>query len=84
MRRASDVTGDRALLTDERTGESFDLTARAVISATGVWAGEIDPGLRLRPSRGTHLVLTPPRWQSTAALTVPIPGELNRFVFAMP
>ena len=82
---ASQVTGDRALLTDERTGTSFDLTARAVISATGVWAGEIDPGLRLRPSRGTHLVLDAAALGNpAAALTVPIPGELNRFVFAMP
>ena len=46
---ASDVTGTSARLTDMRGGESFDVTARAVINATGVWAGEIDPGLRLRP-----------------------------------
>jgi glycerol-3-phosphate dehydrogenase len=50
-----------------------------------VWAGEIDPGLRLRPSRGTHLVLDAAvLGHPSAALTVPIPGELNRFVFAMP
>ena len=68
-----------------RDGESFDVTARAVINATGVWAGEIDPGLRLRPSRGTHLVFDAAALGNpTAALTVPIPGELNRFVFAMP
>ena len=61
------------------------MTARAVINATGVWAGEIDPGLRLRPSRGTHLVFDGAALGNpTAALTVPIPGELNRFVFAMP
>ena len=82
---ASHVTGEQARLTDERTGASFDLTARAVINATGVWAGEIDPGLRLRPSRGTHLVLDAAALGNpAAALTVPIPGELNRFVFAMP
>ncbi len=82
---ASHVTGEQARLTDQRTGASFDLTARAVINATGVWAGEIDPGLRLRPSRGTHLVLDAAALGNpAAALTVPIPGELNRFVFAMP
>ncbi len=43
-------------LTDQLTGESFDVTARAVVNATGVWAGEVDPSIRLRPSRGTHLV----------------------------
>jgi glycerol-3-phosphate dehydrogenase len=82
---AFDVSGTSARLTDQRTGESFDVTARAVISAAGVWAGEIDTGVKLRPSRGTHLVFDAAAFGNpTAALTVPIPGELNRFVFAMP
>ncbi|MCV7224953.1 glycerol-3-phosphate dehydrogenase/oxidase [Mycolicibacterium komossense] len=82
---ASQVTGTTAWLTDQRTGESFGVTAHAVINATGVWAGEIDQGLKLRPSRGTHLVFDAAAFGNpTAALTVPIPGELNRFVFAMP
>jgi glycerol-3-phosphate dehydrogenase len=82
---ASEVTGTSVRLTDQRTGESFDLCVRAVISATGVWAGEIDPSLKLRPSRGTHLVLDAGALGNpTVALTIPIPGELNRFVFAMP
>ena len=47
--------------------------------------GEIDGALRLRPSRGTHLVFDASAFGNpTAALTIPIPGELNRFVFAMP
>jgi glycerol-3-phosphate dehydrogenase len=72
-------------LTDQRSGESFDMSARAVINATGVWAGDIDPSLKLRPSRGTHLVFDAAAFGNpTAALTIPIPGELNRFVFAMP
>ncbi|MEZ0363458.1 glycerol-3-phosphate dehydrogenase/oxidase [Mycobacterium sp. pUA109] len=82
---ASQVTGTSVRLTDQRSGESFDVSARAVINATGVWAGEIDPALMLRPSRGTHLVFAAEAFGNpTAALTVPIPGELNRFVFAMP
>ena len=82
---ASDVTGTSLRLTDQRTGESFDMSARAVINATGVWAGEIDPSLTLRPSRGTHLVFDAKAFGNpAAALTIPIPGELNRFVFAMP
>ncbi len=82
---ASQATGTSVRLTDRRTGESFDVTARAVISATGVWASEIDPSLKLRPSRGTHLVLdSGTLGNPVAALTIPIPGELNRFVFAMP
>ena len=77
--------GNSATLTDQITGESFDVTARAVINAAGVWAGEVDPSITLRPSRGTHLVFDAEAFGNpTAALTVPIPGELNRFVFAMP
>lgn len=77
--------GDSVHLTDELTGETVDLRARAVINAAGVWAGEVDPSIRLRPSRGTHLVFDAAAFGNpAAALTIPIPGELNRFVFAMP
>ncbi|OBB13558.1 glycerol-3-phosphate dehydrogenase [Mycolicibacterium setense] len=72
-------------LTDELTGHSFDARARVVINAAGVWAGDLDPEITLRPSRGTHLVFDAAAFGNpTAALTIPIPGELNRFVFAMP
>ena len=82
---ASEATGTSVRLTDQRTGQSFDVSAGAVINAAGVWAGEIDGSLRLRPSRGTHLVFDASAFGNpTAALTIPIPGELNRFVFAMP
>ncbi|WP_292991259.1 glycerol-3-phosphate dehydrogenase/oxidase [Mycobacterium sp.] len=82
---ASQATGSSVRLTDERTGESFDIAAGAVINATGVWAGEVDAALKLRPSRGTHLVFDAATFGNpAAALTIPIPGELNRFVFAMP
>jgi glycerol-3-phosphate dehydrogenase len=82
---ASEVTGTSVRLTDQRSGQSFDLAARAVINATGVWAGELDTSIRLRPSRGTHLVFDAKSFGNpTAALTIPIPGEINRFVFAMP
>nr|WP_197506545.1 glycerol-3-phosphate dehydrogenase/oxidase [Mycobacterium sp. E3339] len=82
---ASHATGTSVRLTDQRTGEAFDVSAGAVINAAGVWAAEIDGLLRLRPSRGTHLVFDAAAFGNpTAALTIPIPGELNRFVFAMP
>lgn len=82
---ATQATGSSVLLADQLSGESFEVAARTVINATGVWAADIDPALRLRPSRGTHLVFDAQAFGNpTAALTVPIPGELNRFVFAMP
>ncbi|QCQ90770.1 glycerol-3-phosphate dehydrogenase/oxidase [Rhodococcus sp. SGAir0479] len=82
---AYDVTGDSARLRDELTGEETTIRARAVVNAAGVWAGAVDPDIRLKPSRGTHLVLPAPLLGNpTAALTVPIPGATNRFVFALP
>ena len=82
---ASDATGTSVRLTDQLTGESMDVTARAVINAAGVWAGDVDTSIKLRPSRGTHLVFDSEAFGNpTAALTIPIPGALNRFVFAMP
>lgn len=63
----------------------FTISARAVVNATGVWAGEIAPGVRVRPSRGTHLVIRSSALGDPAgALTVPVPGETNRFCFAVP
>jgi glycerol-3-phosphate dehydrogenase len=82
---ASNATGTSVTLTDQRSGESFDVSARVVINATGVWAADVDTSIRLRPSRGTHLVFDAKVFGNpVAALTVPIPGEINRFVFAMP
>jgi glycerol-3-phosphate dehydrogenase len=82
---ASDATGTSVRLTDRLSGETLELSAGAVVNATGVWAGDLDPAIRLRPSRGTHLVFDAAAFGNpVAALTVPIPGEINRFVFAMP
>jgi glycerol-3-phosphate dehydrogenase len=82
---ASQATGTSVTLTDQLTGESTVVAAGAVINAAGVWAGDVDTSIRLRPSRGTHLVFDAAAFGNpTAALTIPIPGELNRFVFAMP
>jgi glycerol-3-phosphate dehydrogenase len=83
--RVSSATGNSVHLTDELTGESMDLSARVVINAAGVWAAEVDSSIRLRPSRGTHLVFDASSFGNpTAALTIPIPGETNRFIFALP
>lgn len=83
--RASEVSGTGATLTDVLTRESFDVAARTVINATGVWAGGVDSSLHVRPSRGTHLVFDAEAFGNpTAALTVPVAGSISRFVFAMP
>jgi len=82
---ATSVTGREATLRDLITGAAFTVHARAVVSATGVWAGELDPAVRLRPSRGTHLVVSTARLGgSDVSLTVPVPGTSSRFVFTLP
>jgi glycerol-3-phosphate dehydrogenase len=61
------------------------VNARIVINAAGVWAGELDSRIRLRPSRGTHLVFDESTFGALrCSLTIPVPGERNRFVFALP
>lgn len=83
--RALEVHGRGATLRDELTGETCQVTARAVVNAAGVWAGEVVPGLELRPSRGTHLVLHADRLPGVeVAVSAPVPGSLNRFVFTLP
>jgi glycerol-3-phosphate dehydrogenase len=81
---ALELAGDGARLRDELSGATFDVRARAVVNATGVWASELVDGLHLRPSRGTHLVIALDRLGGLAGtLTVPVPGERHRWVFAL-
>ncbi|MER7208410.1 glycerol-3-phosphate dehydrogenase/oxidase [Streptosporangium sp. NPDC000239] len=83
--RALELTGDGALVRDELTGQVLTVRARAVVNATGVWAGTLVPEVRMRPSRGSHLVLRPETLPGlSAGLHVPIPGEANRFVLVLP
>lgn len=82
---AEQLTGQGAVLRDRLSGQRIEVNARAVVNATGVWAGTLVPSLTLRPSRGTHVVL-PARTlgDPRAAITVPVPGSTDRFVFALP
>ncbi|WP_439901823.1 glycerol-3-phosphate dehydrogenase/oxidase [Microbacterium azadirachtae] len=83
--RALSLDRGGARVEDVLSGETFDLLARAVVNATGVWAGELDDTIRMRPSRGTHIVLdAADLGDPTAALTLPHPGSISRFVFALP
>jgi glycerol-3-phosphate dehydrogenase len=70
---------------DEVSGATFQIRAKAVVNATGVWAGQLVESVKLRPSRGTHLVLAA---EATGiretALAIPVPGEINRFVLLLP
>jgi glycerol-3-phosphate dehydrogenase len=82
--RVTGVDGDQVSVLLDRA-EPLTLRAGVVVNATGVWAQQLAPRVRLAPSRGSHLVLTAERlgWPR-AALTVPLPGSRSRYVFALP
>lgn len=64
-----------------------DLTVRSagVISATGVWAGDVEKDILVTPSRGTHVVVDADKvGNPTGALTVAVPGTINRYCFILP
>ncbi|NPC97192.1 glycerol-3-phosphate dehydrogenase/oxidase [Nocardioides sp. zg-DK7169] len=79
------ASGTRVRLRDELSAATYDVEARAVLNATGVWAGDLAGEVRLRPSRGTHLVL---RGESLpglhASVFAPVPGSTSRFVLVLP
>ena len=85
------VTG--ATVTDEMTGQAFEVRARAVVNATGIWAervAELAAGsgaegcVRLRPSKGVHLVFAPGAVRTTAAVVAPSAAADGRYVFIVP
>jgi glycerol-3-phosphate dehydrogenase len=79
------LTGDGARARDALTGETFEVRARHVINATGVWADGLVSRLRLRPSKGSHvLVPATALGNPRAGINVPVPGHFGRFVFAVP
>ena len=83
--RVVDVDADGASVQDEVGGQALHVRARHVVNATGVWADRLHPEVRLRPSKGAHLVLDAATLgHPRAALTVPVSGERNRYVFALP
>lgn len=83
--RALALRADGATAEDTTTGQRLEIRARAVINATGVWAGTLDDTIRVRPSRGTHIVLDAADLGSPeVALTIPHEGSISRYVFALP
>ncbi|TCO58203.1 glycerol-3-phosphate dehydrogenase/oxidase [Actinocrispum wychmicini] len=81
--KALGLERNSAQVLDTITGEQFEIQARRVVNATGVWAGSLVPSVKLRPSRGSHVVIAGDGFTGTS-LTVPIPGTSNRFVIVLP
>ncbi len=83
--RVVELSGSHAVIRDELTGTERRIEARAVVNAAGVWAGQLVEEIRLKPSRGTHLVLKGSALPGMrVAVMAPVPGARNRFVFVLP
>ena len=70
LKQNGKVTGLR--VTDNESGETCAINAKVVVSATGTWADQwrdttLD-SLRVRPLRGSHIVL--PRWKLPVAQSI--------------
>jgi glycerol-3-phosphate dehydrogenase len=74
-------------ITDSEIDESFSLNAPVVINATGAWAdklrNQLNPEKRVRPLRGSHLVLDKSVLPVADALALLHPVD-NRGVFIFP
>ncbi len=70
---------------ETRSDATFEVRARHVVNATGVWADRLVAGLTLRPSKGAHVVVHAERLGHPEAMVyVAVPGHFGRFVFAIP
>jgi glycerol-3-phosphate dehydrogenase len=78
--RVRDLEGDAA---------PFDITARAVVNATGVWTDEVralgDPDQvgSLRPAKGVHVTVPSSRFPADIAAVIPVRKD-RRSIFVVP
>ncbi len=91
VRDAREVTG--AVVRDMESGEEFAVSARTVIAATGVWSDDISelldnpgapvrrPALRVRASKGVHLVVPRSAISGDAGLILRTPTSV---LFVLP
>jgi glycerol-3-phosphate dehydrogenase len=70
-------------------GEDFDIRARTVVNATGVWSDDvraIDEGMNpdsIRPAKGVHITVPWTLVRNKIAAVVPVPKD-RRSVFVVP
>ena len=86
LRDGDAVRGVRAI--DHLTGESFDVRARCVVAALGVWGGRVpsllgedEPERPVVPSKGVHLVV---RRQAIDSHTAVIARTASSVLFLLP
>ncbi len=88
VERAARAAG--VLVRDTEAGGEFEVSATNVVNATGVWADRLRPDElygeeevpRIRPSRGTHLILSADRLPVEAGVIAP--AGAGRTIFVLP
>ncbi|MEE8368375.1 MAG: glycerol-3-phosphate dehydrogenase/oxidase [Thermoanaerobaculia bacterium] len=86
--RAPNGTLKGVVVRDLESGKSYRIESHLVVNAAGVWVDRIRQlfdmeGARLRPSRGSHIVLPHHRLPIKAAMMIPSPDD-QRPVFLIP
>jgi glycerol-3-phosphate dehydrogenase len=76
------------VLRDQESGETCRARAHLVVNASGVWVDALRdafgiPGQRVRPSRGSHIILPSAKLPLRSAVTIPSPDD-GRPVFLIP
>ncbi len=77
-----------ATVEDRLTGRVFEVSARHVVNATGIWGEQVagldaTPEFRIRHSKGAHLVLRPGAVAHEGALVIPETDD-GRLAFIVP
>ena len=84
-----DDTGQVRGLTVEADGRTIEVTADAVVNATGVWADQVrafdepDRPHTIRPAKGIHITVPWHKVRNDIAAVIPVPGD-KRSVFVVP
>jgi glycerol-3-phosphate dehydrogenase len=78
-----------ASVVDRTTGERLEVRARITVNATGIWADRVhalgaDAPIRLKPSKGIHLVLRPGAVRTRVGVVIPSAAADHRYVFLIP
>jgi glycerol-3-phosphate dehydrogenase len=89
--RSEDGRAAGVVCTDAESGERFQVRARNVVNATGVWADRIRPEEilteeevpRIAPSRGTHITISQDLLPLGRAACI-VPAGEERTIFALP
>ncbi len=83
------VTGAKVRDLEDPDAPAFEIRARAVVNATGVWTDKVlaldeaDPTSSLRPAKGVHITVPASRFPADVAAVIPVRKD-HRSIFVVP